>query len=185
MVIVVVGLGNPGKNYEKTVHNLGFMAIDNFAEKNGLLFSKNKYFGKVAEGIVSGEKVVLLKPETFMNLSGKSVIEVLNKLKLDSTQIIVISDDIDLPFGAIRVRAQGSAGTHNGLRDIVSRIGTNFPRIRVGAGKPEVGDLASYVLSRLPQEKLDTLEETFDKVSRIIEYFVTKKTTEGIDVNRI
>lgn len=184
-MIAIVGLGNPGKNYEKTVHNLGFMALDNFADKYGLSFAKNKYSGKVAEGNINGEKVVLLKPETFMNLSGKSVVEIMNMLKLDTKEILVISDDIDLDFGVIRVRGQGSAGTHNGLRDIVGRIGQNFPRVRIGAGRPEFGDLASFVLSKIPQEKLDLLDDTFDKVSRILEYFVNKKTIEGIDVNRI
>jgi PTH1 family peptidyl-tRNA hydrolase len=109
----------------------------------------------------------------------------MNMLKLDTKEILVVSDDIDLDFGVIRVRGQGSAGTHNGLRDIVGRIGQNFPRVRIGAGRPEFGDLASFVLSKIPQEKLDILDDTFDKVSRILEYFVNKKTIEGIDVNRI
>jgi len=184
-MIAIVGLGNPGKNYDKTVHNLGFMALDEFAEKHQLVFSKTKFFGKVAEGIVNGEKVICLKPETFMNLSGKSVIEMMNMLKLDSSQVIVLSDDIDLPFGNVRVRGKGSAGTHNGLRDIVGRIGENFPRIRIGAGKPEFGDLASYVLSKLSEDKLDLLISTFQKTSKILEYFIDKKTIEGLDVNRI
>jgi len=184
-MIAIVGLGNPGKNYEKTVHNLGFMAIDKFAEKHSLSFSKTKYSGKIAEGILNGEKVVLLKPETYMNLSGKSVIEMMNMLKIEPSHVLVISDDIDLPFGAVRVRGQGSAGTHNGLRDIVVRIGQNFPRVRIGAGRPEVGDLANYVLSRISEEKLEILEESLQKVSRILDYFVDKKTIEGIDVNRI
>ena len=184
-MIAIVGLGNPGKNYEKTIHNLGFMAIDNFATKHGFSFAKSKFSGKIAEGIINGEKVVLLKPETFMNLSGKSVIEMMNMLKIDSKEIIVISDDIDLPFGSVRVRAQGSAGTHNGLRDIVGRIGSDFPRIRIGAGRPEFGDLASFVLSKIPQDKIEDLQSTFEKVSRILDYFVDKKTIEGLDVNRI
>lgn len=184
-MIAIVGLGNPGKTYERTVHNLGFMALDNFAEAHNLTFSKNKYSGKVAEGIVNGEKVILLKPETFMNLSGKSVIELMNMLKLKSSEVLVISDDIDLQFADLRLRQNGSAGTHNGLRDIVARIGTDFPRIRIGAGRPEYMDLATYVLSRIPDDKMATLQEKFNKVNKVIELFISKKTINGIDVTRL
>ncbi|MGN0960575.1 MAG: aminoacyl-tRNA hydrolase [Christensenellales bacterium] len=184
-MIVIVGLGNPGKNYDKTVHNMGYMAIDNFAKKHELTFNKSKYFASVAEGFIGGEKVVLLKPETFMNLSGKSVEEVVRMHKLDTKNVIVILDDIDLPFGDVRVRAKGSAGTHNGLRDIVSKIGEDFPRIRIGVGRPEYGDLVNFVLSRVPDEKLKILEDKFDKVSRVLDYFVERKTVEGIDITRI
>lgn len=184
-MILLVGLGNPGKTYEKTVHNLGFMALDSFAEKHNLNFTKNKFSGKVAEGVINGEKVVLLKPETFMNLSGKSVEEAIKLHKLDLKHMLVISDDIDLPFADIRVRAKGSAGTHNGLRDIVSRVGSEFPRLRIGAGRPEFGDLASYVLSKLPAERLEILDGTFDKTNRVLEHFISKKTIEGIDTTRL
>ena len=184
-MIAIVGLGNPGKTYEKTVHNLGFMALDYFVESHGMTFSKNKFSGKVAEGMVGGEKVVLLKPETFMNLSGKSVIEMMNMLKLKPTEVLVVVDDIDLSFADIRIRQNGSAGTHNGLRDIVSRIGTDFPRIRIGAGRPEYMDLATYVLSKIPQDKLDILQDKFNKVNKVIELFVSKKTVNGIDITRL
>lgn len=184
-MIVIVGLGNPGKNYEKTVHNMGYMAIDHFAEKHNLQFSKTKYYGKVAEGMIGKEKVVLLKPETFMNASGKSVEEVVRMLKLPLSHLIVISDDIDLPLGDIRIRTKGSAGTHNGLRDIVSRIGTEFPRIRMGIGRPENMDLVTFVLSNIPKEKLDFLQDKFDKVSRALDYFVEKNTIEGLDITKI
>lgn len=184
-MIAVVGLGNPGKTYEKTIHNLGFMALDYFAESNGLSFSKTKYSGKVAEGVINGEKIVLLKPETYMNLSGKSVQELMNMLKLKPSEVLVISDDIDLPFADLRLRQSGSAGTHNGLRDIVSKIGTEFPRIRIGAGRPEFMDLATYVLSKIPQENLDILQEKFEKTNKIIELFISKKTIGGIDVTRL
>lgn len=183
-MIAIIGLGNPGKNYEKTIHNLGFMTVDYFAKNNGLEFTKNKYFGRVAEGMVEGEKVILLKPETYMNLSGKSVEDLCHSLKLDLKQIIVILDDIDLPFGDIRVRSKGSAGTHNGLRDIVQKLGQDFARIRIGAGRPENVDLATFVLSKIPETKLKSLDEKFDKVNNILKYFIKNKTVEGIDVNR-
>lgn len=184
-MIAVVGLGNPGKEYDKTVHNMGYMALDHFANSVGASFSKKKYFGSVAETYISGEKVILLKPETFMNLSGKSVIEMMNSLKLDIKNVLVLVDDIDLDFGAIRVRSKGSAGTHNGLRDIVSRCGSDFPRIRLGVGKPEHGDLIGFVLSKLSKEKLESLGKTFEKVDKAISLFIANKSVEGIDINRL
>lgn len=184
-MLAIIGLGNPGKSYEKTVHNLGFMALDYFAEKNNLKFTKTKFQGKVAEGMFNGEKVILLKPETYMNLSGKSVEEMMRMLKLKSDEILLISDDIDLPFGDLRLRQNGSAGTHNGLRDIVNRIGKDFPRIRIGAGRPDNIDLASYVLSKIPNDKLELLEDKFSKVSKVIELFIDKKTINGIDVTKL
>lgn len=184
-MIAIVGLGNPGKNYEKTVHNLGYMAIDHFAEENDMKFSKTKYFGRVAEGMINGEKVILLKPETYMNLSGKSVEDMVHSLKLDASKVLVISDDIDLNFGVIRVRTKGSAGTHNGLRDIVSKIGENFPRLRIGAGRPENVDLATFVLGNFSKEKLEALEIVFEKTNKVLSYFTKNKTIEGLDVTKL
>ena len=185
-MIVIVGLGNPGKNYEKTIHNLGYITIDHFAKTHGLNFSKTKYFGKVAEGVIDGEKVTLIKPETFMNASGKSVEACVNTLKLDHSNLLVIVDDIDLDFGNIRVRSKGSAGTHNGLRDIVQKIGQDYARLRVGAGRPhENQDLANYVLGGIGNDRMKILEDKLDKTDRIIEYFIKNKKVEGIDVNII
>lgn len=184
-MIAVVGLGNPGKNYDKTVHNMGYMAIDHFAKTVGTEFTKTKYFGRVAETFVGGKKVVLLKPETFMNLSGKSVLDMMQSLKLDISKVLVLVDDIDIDFGSIRIRSKGSAGTHNGLRDIVSKCGSDFPRVRLGVGKPEHGDLMSYVLSKLSDDKLKALDDTFDKVDKAIGLFIKNESVEGIDINRL
>ena len=169
-MIAIVGLGNPGKNYEKTVHNLGYLALDYFANNNGFRFSKSKYFGRVAEGMLGGEKVILLKPETFMNLSGKSVEDLVHSLKLDLKNLIVLVDDIDLDIGALRLRAKGSAGTHNGMRDIVQRLGENFARLRIGAGRPEGNtDLANFVLSNISSEKMKIYNRTTD-ISQITKH---------------
>ena len=184
-MIAIVGLGNPGKNYEKTVHNLGYMAIDYFASANNLNFTKSKYFGKVAEGMVDGEKVILLKPETFMNLSGKSVEDLVHSIKLDLKNLIVIFDDIDLDPCALRVRSKGSAGTHNGMRDIVQKLGEEFARGRIGAGRPEHGDLATFVLSNISSEKMKSYQDSFEKVEKILKFFIAKKTVEGIDINKL
>ena len=184
-MIAIVGLGNPGKNYENTVHNLGYMAIDYFAKANGLAFTKNKFFGKVCETRIANEKVILLKPETFMNLSGKSIQDMSQKLKIDITEILVLVDDIDIDFATIRLRQRGSAGTHNGLKDIVQKMGDKFPRVRIGIGKPENGDLLSFVLSRIPEEKIKILNEKFEIINRVILKFIECKTLEGIDVSRI
>ena len=187
-MLVIVGLGNKGKQYDNTYHNLGFMAVDRFADSVGLSFTKSKYFGEVAEGMVDGVKVTLLKPSTYMNCSGKSVSDVVRKLKLPLKNVLVIYDDIDLDFGAIRVRAKGSAGTHNGMRDIVNALSSEeFARIRVGSGRPEGSmDLATFVLSKISKDRLDTLDATFDKVSKCIhKYIANDGSVENININEL
>ncbi len=176
-MIVIVGLGNPGREYEKTHHNMGFMALDAFANKNGFVFSKKKYNALISEGIYEGKKVILIKPQTYMNLSGTSVNEVIRLLKLPIDKLCVVYDDIDLDCGAIRFRTNGSAGTHNGMRDIISRLGTDkFSRIRIGIGRPQANiPLADYVLSRIPRDKEALYIESFDKVSGLIAEFIIKE----------
>ena len=184
-MIAIVGLGNPGKNYENTVHNLGFMALDFFAQNNGFEFTKSKYQGRVAECMMEGEKVIFLKPETFMNQSGKSVLDLSRSLKLDPSRILIVFDDIDIDFGTIRVRQRGSGGTHNGLKDVVNSMGENIPRLRIGAGKPKNGDLLNYVLSHFSSSKLKELEPVFEATNKAIMYFIKNGTMEGLDVNSI
>lgn len=170
---VIVGLGNPDKQYSNTYHNVGFMALDHFASSNNISFSKIKYNAIYGEGMVDGEKVFIMKPITYMNLSGKAVQEIYRKLKLQSTNILVVYDDIDLPVGAIRTRNNGSAGTHNGMRSVVQELNsTEFPRVRVGIGKPQYGDLASYVLSKIKDEDLKVLNEKFDLINNEIKFFI-------------
>ena len=132
---VIVGLGNPGKKYENTRHNMGFLAVDVLAEKYDIKVNKIKFKSLVGEGRIAGEKVVLAKPQTYMNLSGEAVREIVDFYKIEPQQLIVIYDDIDIDTGAIRIRKKGSAGTHNGMRNILYQIRTeDFPRIRVGIG---------------------------------------------------
>lgn len=150
---LIVGLGNPDKKYEKTYHNIGFLCVDALAASLGLSFSKKYGNAKIAEGHYNGEKIILAKPQTYMNLSGESVLKIKNKFKLEDENILTILDDIDLPVGVVRYRQSGSAGTHNGLRNIIKLLGTNeIPRLRIGIGRNEKMDLADFVLSKISSE---------------------------------
>lgn len=175
-MIAIVGLGNIGDSYTNTYHNMGFMVLDRFAKNNGLTFSKNKFNGTIAEGVVNGEKVILLKPSTYMNLSGESVYKMVSMLKLDLKNLIVVYDDIDLPVGTLRIRANGSAGTHNGMRNIVAKLGsTEFNRLRVGIGRDERLNLADYVLSHVSNKNMELLDVAFDKACVALEDFIKNK----------
>lgn len=143
---VVVGLGNPDEKYKNTYHNIGFDVVDALAKKMNISFEKKKFKALVGEGFFNGEKIMLVKPQTYMNASGESL--VLIKEKFADSRIIVVVDDIDLPKGNIRYREHGSAGTHNGLRSIVGYIGQEFERVKVGVGRDISVGLADYVLSK-------------------------------------
>lgn len=152
---IIIGLGNPGKEYERTRHNVGFDVIDVLSEKLGIALTKNAMHGLIGEGFVQGEKVILVKPQTYMNLSGQCVTELVGWYKAPMENVMVVYDDIDLPLGKLRLRAGGSAGTHNGMRSIIGLLGRqDFPRLRVGVGqRPEGWDLADWVLSRYRTEE--------------------------------
>ncbi len=176
---LIVGLGNIGLKYKNTRHNMGFMAIDELAKRNGLKFNKKRFKGNVAEGSLYGNKVVLLKPSTYMNLSGESVIEAYRFYKPDPKDIIVLYDDIDLDMGKLRIRPSGSAGTHNGMRSIVNHLKTyGFARVRIGIGKnPPYMQLADYVLQKLKGNDKKTLEEACEKAAKAVESIVS----QGVD----
>ena len=160
---IIVGLGNPDSKYQKTYHNIGFDCVNALAEKLGISFDKQKYKALIAEGVFEGEKIMLVKPQTYMNLSGECV--VLLKEKFKDARIIVVVDDIDLPKGNIRYRERGSAGTHNGLRSIVSFIGQEFERIKVGVGRDISLDLADYVLSKYDEKVFaPIISKTVDEI---------------------
>ncbi len=168
---LVVGLGNPDMKYSKTYHNLGFMAIDRFAEKNNCLINKRMCDGLVGEFHNGREKIILLKPLTYMNLSGFAVRKVAIKFKIPVEDIFVFVDDIDLPLGIVRYRENGSAGTHNGLKSIVNELDSiNFRRIKIGIGRDEkFADLADYVLSRIPDDRQEAISAEIDEAVRILE----------------
>ncbi len=173
---IIVGLGNPGDKYKNTRHNIGFITIDYFAEKHNINVNKIKHKALVGEGIIAGEKVVLAKPQTYMNLSGESVLDLLQWYKIESTKLVLIYDDIDLPTGKVRIRGSGSSGTHNGMRSIIYLINTqDFPRIRIGVGgKPERMDLADYVMTGFRGDDVPIMEEAVKKSSDAIYEIVTK-----------
>ena len=161
-MIIIVGLGNIGQKYQNTYHNLGFMAIDRFAQINDISFTKEKYKSIIAQGKIKGESVILAKPTTFMNNSGEAV--VLLKEQYKDARIIVIVDDIDLPKGEVRYRLHGHSGTHNGLRSITQYIGQEFERIRIGTGRDESKDLADFVLSKIDNQDKEIFDKAIDKV---------------------
>ena len=158
---LIVGLGNPGKEYEQTYHNVGFMSVDSISDEYGLDFTKNECRAKTCSFYIDKEKFILAKPQTYMNLSGESVLELKNKYKLDNSDIYVFCDDIDLPLGKVRLRHEGSGGTHNGLKNIVALVGQDFNRIKVGIGRDaKFENLADFVLSKIPKQNLDILQNS-------------------------
>jgi len=158
---LIVGLGNPEADYSKTRHNMGFNVINKLSEKYGIEVNKSKFKALVGNGIIEGEKVVLLKPQTFMNLSGEALREAINFYKFSNEDIIIIYDDIDTLPGTIRIRKTGSAGSHNGMKSVIQNINTeDFARIRVGIGRPEhTNDMVNYVIGYIPEEEIKILDE--------------------------
>ena len=171
---LVVGLGNPERKYDGTRHNVGFEAIDAISKKFGIEVNHKEHKGIVGKGVINGNKVILVKPQTYMNLSGECVQPLCDYYDVDpETELIVISDDVSLSTGNIRVRRKGSAGGHNGLKNIIALLGTNaFPRIRVGVGECENGDMVAHVLGRYNEEDRKRVDDSFDKVIGALELFL-------------
>ena len=163
---IIAGLGNPGKKYEETRHNMGFMAVDFLAEKYDIKVNKIRFRALTGEGRIAGQKVLLLKPQTYMNLSGESIRLALEYYKVNPQELIVIYDDIDIQAGMIRIRKKGSAGTQNGMRNILYHIRTeDFPRIRVGIGSGRKEDMIDYVTGSVPKNEITLLKEAADKAA--------------------
>lgn len=168
---LVVGLGNPGRQYEMTRHNIGFHTIDHMADELGVKVKKLKFKALFGETQIGGEKVLLVKPQTYMNLSGESVSGFADFYKIPAENIIVISDDIALKAGKIRVRAKGSAGGHNGLKSIIYMLESDrFPRVRIGVGAPEHEDhdLADYVLGRFGKDEIPVMEDAMIRAAQAV-----------------
>lgn len=161
---LIVGLGNPGKEYEQTRHNAGFMVMDALADDLGVSINQVKFKGLYTKTKIKGEDVVLLKPTTYMNLSGEAVGEVMRFFKIDVEDLLVIYDDLDLPTGKLRIRDKGSAGGHNGIKSIIQHVGTqNFKRIRVGIDKSSIIPVVDYVLGKFTSEEMVALNEGIKK----------------------
>lgn len=172
---IIAGLGNPSLKYKGTRHNMGYDAIDNIADRNNISFNTRKFKSLCGSGIIQGEKVLLLKPETFMNLSGEAVKAAIDFYKVDpEDKLIIIYDDISLEPGKLRIRAKGSAGGHNGIKNIISHLGTEkFKRIKIGVGdKPEGMDLADFVLGRFTKIERITVDKGIDDAARAVEVII-------------
>ncbi len=168
---VIVGLGNPGKTYSNTRHNVGFNTVDLLAERNNIEINKIKFKSVYGEGRINGKKIILVKPQTYMNNSGEAVRDIANFYKLDPSKIIVIVDDIDIDFASVRIRKKGSAGSHNGLKSIIRLLGRDdFPRIKIGIGKKHPQqNLADFVLSRFSKDEVEDIEDAIRDSAEAVE----------------
>ena len=170
---IIAGLGNPGRRYENTRHNLGFITLDLLAEKNNIKINKIKHKALVGEGMVSGRKVILVKPQTYMNLSGESLREVFDYYKPEIENFIVVYDDIDLPAGQLRIRKKGSAGTHNGMRSVVYCLESDlFPRVRIGIGGAHRAGLISHVIGGFKKEEKEIIENAVTRAAEAVELII-------------
>ena len=182
---IIVGLGNPKKEYDNTRHNIGFDVIDALANANRIGMTEKKHKAIIGKGIVGGQKVLLVKPQTYMNLSGESVRELVDYYKIDETaELIVISDDISLGVGQLRIRKKGSAGGHNGLKNIILHLGHDvFQRVKMGVGeKPKNYDLADYVLGHFSKEERKIMDDSVLDACRAIEMMINDDTDGAMNL---
>ena len=176
---LIVGLGNPENEYANTRHNMGFDTINKLAEKNNIEVNKNKFKGLYGTGIIHNQKVILLKPQTYMNLSGESVKEIVDFYNINPEEIIVIYDDIDIEKGKIKIRKKGGPGSHNGMKSVIQQLNTNdFTRVRVGIGQPQFkNDMINYVIGKVPKEEQEILQQGVKKAAEAVEEIIKN----GID----
>jgi len=180
-VKLIVGLGNPGREYRGTRHSIGFAATDILARRHGIHVRSRRNKALVGEGMIAGEKVILAKPLTFMNLSGTAVAGLLRRCRLDFSDIVVISDDVNLPLGRLRIRAGGSSGGHKGLDSIIHNLGTtDFARVRIGIGSSR-GDIVDYVLSRFHRSERETAREATRRAADAVEAILAAGIEEAMN----
>ena len=175
-MFIIAGLGNPTKEYEGTRHNVGFDVIDRLADRYNIDVDTKKHLALIGKGMIAGQKVILAKPQTYMNLSGESIRSIVDYYKVDpETELLVIYDDISLDVGKLRIRAKGSAGGHNGIKNIIAHLGSQvFPRIKVGVGeKPPKYDLADYVLGHFSKEEQVLMDEGYDHAVNAVEMILS------------
>ena len=179
---IVVGLGNPDKKYLKTFHNVGFMVLDAAAQKLNLKIKKSRCRSLIAESNLNGQKFVLAMPQTYMNLSGEAVLSLIQNFKASADDLLVVYDDCDLDLGMLRLRTTGSAGTHNGMKNIINLLNTeNFKRLRIGIGKPPANfPLADYVLSDIPSDSRHTMFEAILRASDCIIDWLNGQTFDTV-----
>jgi PTH1 family peptidyl-tRNA hydrolase len=180
---LIIGLGNPGAEYAATRHNIGFKAIDSVSETYRIPIQRNKFKAVIGEGTISGEKVILMKPQTYMNLSGEAVRQCIDWNKLTRDDIIVIYDDVSLEVGQLRIRKTGSAGGHNGIKSIIAHLGSqDFARIKVGVGeKPAGWDLANYVLGKFTPEETKIMNERLSDIEKALEIMLCKGIEQAMN----
>ena len=175
-MFIIAGLGNPTKEYEGTRHNVGFDVIDRLSDRYNIDVDTKKHLALIGKGVIAGQKVILAKPQTYMNLSGESIRSIVDYYKVDpETELLVIYDDISLDVGKLRIRAKGSAGGHNGIKNIIAHLGSQvFPRIKVGVGeKPPKYDLADYVLGHFSKEEQVLMDEGYDHAVNAVEMILS------------
>ena len=184
---LIVGLGNPGMQYSATRHNIGFEAIDSIAEYQRISVNKNKFKALIGEGTIKGERVILMKPQTYMNLSGESVGACCSWYKIAPEDIIIIYDDVSLEVGQMRIRKTGSAGGHNGIKSIIQHLGGSvFPRIKVGVGeKPPGWTLADYVLGRFQEEEMKVICPKLKDVNDAVEMMIDKGVDQAMNIYNV
>lgn len=181
---IIAGLGNPTAKYEGTRHNVGFMAIDKIAQKYGISIDTKKHKALVGKGVIAGQKVILAKPQTFMNLSGDSIQQIAAYYKVEPEDILIIFDDISLDVGRIRIRKKGSAGGHNGMKSIIACLNSSdFPRIKIGVGDKKPGqDLAAHVLGNIPKADRELMDEAILKAEDAVELIVAGEIEQAMNL---